>query len=191
VLHSKSLASSERSGASQGYAEIVSMHGVRYFEENIPMIILKCKDEEASVRESFRSVLLFLATSFDQFVKYLPTLLPIMIEGLSDDVEEVRKISLRNVKICIKQFGRQAPGQLVDPIKKMMFDKDFRVRSSSSILMYQLVKELENDIIKSQPKYLTNETKNEILSAMFILKYDTIEKVAIQASQIWKNIIDN
>ena len=61
---------------------------------------------------------------------------------------------------------------------KMMFDRDFRVRSSSSVLMYQLVKELENDIIKSQPKYITNETKNEILSSMFILKYDSIEKVA-------------
>ncbi len=71
-----------------------------------------------------------------------------MIEGLSDETEEVRKISLRNVKICIKQFGKQAPNQLVIPIMRMMFDKDFRVRLSSSILMYQLVKELENDIIK-------------------------------------------
>jgi len=38
---------------------------------------------------------------------------------------------------------------------------------------------------------VTNEVKNEILSSMFILKYDIIERVAIQASQIWKNIIDN
>jgi hypothetical protein len=48
--------------------------------------------------------------------------------------------------------------------------------------MYQLVKELENDIIKLQPKYVTNEVKNEILSSMFILKYDIIERVATQAS---------
>jgi hypothetical protein len=114
-----------------------------------------------------------------------------MIEGLSDETEEVRKISLRNVKICIKQFGKQAPNQLVIPIMRMMFDRDFRVRLSSSILMYQLVKELENDIIKLQPKYISNETKNDILSSMFILRYDTIEKVSIQASQIWKNIVDN
>ena len=45
------------------------------------------------------------------------------------------------------------------PIMRMMFDTDFKVRQSSSILMYQLVKELENDIIKSQPKYITVETK--------------------------------
>ena len=73
----------------------------------------------------------------------------------------------------------------------MMFHRDFRVRQSSSVLMYQLVKELENDIIKSVPKYVSIETKNEILSSMFILKYDIIERVATQASQIWKNIIEN
>ena len=50
--------------------------------------------------------MVFLATCYDHFVKYLPKLLPLMIQGLSDDVEEVRKISLRNVKICIKLFGR-------------------------------------------------------------------------------------
>jgi len=65
------------------------------------------------------------------------------------------------------------------------------VRQSSSVLMYQLVKELENDVIKSQPKYVSIETKNEILASMFILKYDIIDRVATQAAQIWKNIIDN
>ncbi len=44
--------------------------------------------------------------------------------------------------------------------------------------MYQLVKELENDVIKSQPKYVSIETKNEILASMFILKYDIVESVA-------------
>lgn len=153
--------------------------------------MVKAKDKDDGIRESYRGVMVFLPTSYENFVKYLPMLLPIMIEGLSDDIEEVRKLSLRNVKICIKQFGKQAPNQLVIPIMKMMFDADFRVRQSSSILMYQLTKELENDIIKLQPKYITIETKNEILSSMFILKYDTIERVAIQASQIWKNIVDN
>ena len=47
--------------------------------------------------------------------------------------------------------------------------------------MYQLVKELENDIIKAQPKYLSIETKHQILSSMFILRYDEIEAVKTQA----------
>ena len=161
---------------------MVSVHGVGHFEETIRMITIKSNDADPGVRESFRSVMIYLATSFDQFVHYLPQLLPIMIQGLSDDFEDVRKISMKNVKICIKQYGKQAPNQLVVPILQMMFHRDFRVRSSSSILMYQLVKELENDIIKSQPKYISVETKQDILSAMFILRYDIIERVSLQAS---------
>ena len=72
-----------------------------------------------------------------------------MIQGLADEKDEVRKVSMRNVKICIKQFGRVAPNQLVKPVMKMMFSPDYRVRTSSSILMYSLVKELENDVIKA------------------------------------------
>lgn len=61
---------------------------------------------------------------------------------------------------------------------------------SSSILMYQLVKEMENDIIKIQPKYINIQMKYQILSGMFILKFDPIDKVQIQASQIWKSLVD-
>jgi len=57
-------------------------------------------------------------------------------------------------------------------------------------LMYQLVKEMENDIIKSQPKYVNMQMKYQILSAMFILRFDPIEKVATQAAQIWKSLVD-
>jgi len=44
----------------------------------------------------------FLPGCFDRYVDYLPMLVPVMIEGLADDVDEVRKVSMRNVKICIK-----------------------------------------------------------------------------------------
>jgi len=36
---------------------------------------------------------------------------------------------------------------------------------------------MENDIIKSQPKYINMQMKHSILSAMFILKFDPIDKV--------------
>lgn len=90
--------------------------------------MIKAQEKEDDVREAYRSVLLFLASSYDNFVAYLPRLVPIMIQGLADDREEVRKVSMRNVKVCIKQFGKAAPNQLVIPILRMMFSKDSRVR---------------------------------------------------------------
>jgi hypothetical protein len=67
--------------------------------------------------------------------------------------------------------------ELVKPVNRMMFSTDWKVRESSSILMYQLVKELENDILKSTPTFVDQETKQRILCSMFILKYDPIDKV--------------
>ena len=63
-------------------------------------------------------------------------LVPVMIEGLADEVDEVRKVSMRNVKICIKQFGKTSPMELVTPVMKMMFSADWKVRESSSVLMF-------------------------------------------------------
>ena len=65
VLHQKNLHASERQGAAQGYAEIVSGHGVRFFEEQIEIVMAKSQDSAAYIRESFRWVTVFLATSFD------------------------------------------------------------------------------------------------------------------------------
>jgi len=140
-------------------------------------VILNTKNPKGEVRESYRTVLVFLPNSYDKFVEKLPNLIPLLIEGLSDDKDECKKVIMRSLKICIKKFGRAAPDQLVQPVLRMMFADDSNVRMSSSILMYQLVKELENDIIKAQPKYVSIETKHKILATMFIMKYDPDEKV--------------
>lgn len=189
-LHRKDLAASERAGAAQGLSEVVSSHGDNFFSNQCKEIISKARSQDLPLREAYRTVMAYLPTSFNNFVNYLKVLLPIMIEGLGDDSEEVRKVSLRNVKICINQYGKKAAEMLCTPILNMMFHEDSRVRMSSSILMYQLVKEMENDIIKSQPKYIDMQMKYQILSAMFILKFDPIEKVQTQAAQIWQSFVD-
>jgi hypothetical protein len=132
----------------------------------------------------------FLPTSYPEFVKYLQITLPIIIDGLGDESEEVRRVSLRNVKICIQQYGKNASEMLCEPILAKMFDADSQVRKDSSMLMYQLIKEMENDVIKQTPKFISIPLKYKILSALFILKYDTVEKVMSQASVIWKSLVD-
>ena len=176
-MDQQTISSSEKSGAAQCFAEMISSHGKDYFEVYIQEVIKKAQAEETYLREAYRGVLVFLPGCYDRYVDYLPMLVPIMIQGLADDGDEVRKISMRNVKICIKKFGRSNPFQLINPVLRMMFSPDYRVRESSSILMYQLIKELENDIIKATPAFMDQETKFKILSTMFILRYDPIEKV--------------
>ena len=150
----QNTSSAEKSGAAQGFAEMISCHGKEYFELHIKEVIKLAQDERSYIRESYRGVLVFLPSSFEHYIDYLSMLVPIMIEGLADEVDEVRKVSMRNVKICIKQFGKTSPNNLVVPVMRMMFSTDFKVRESSSILMFQLVKELENDVIKAEPTYI-------------------------------------
>jgi hypothetical protein len=115
---------------------MISSHGIEYFEKHISRVIAKAQDKSTHLREAYRGVLVFLPGCFDKYVDYLPMLVPVMIEGLADEVDEVRKVSMRNVKICIKQFAKTSPYQLVHPVMRMMFSTDFRVRESSSILMF-------------------------------------------------------
>ena len=56
--------------------------------------------------------------------------------------------------------------------------------------MYQLIKQLDNDVIKQQPKFISMSLKYRILSGIFLLKYDTIEKVMTSAGMIWKSLVD-
>ena len=64
--------------------------------------MIKAKDHKGEIREAYRSVLIFLPSSFDQFVNRLPNLIPTLIGGLADDRDECRKVSMRAIKICIK-----------------------------------------------------------------------------------------
>ena len=72
-------------------------------------MIQNTSSSHAHIREAYYGVLVFLPGCFDRYLDYLPMLVQIMIQGLADDVDEVRKISMRNVKICIKQFARHSP----------------------------------------------------------------------------------
>jgi HEAT repeat protein len=101
-LHRKDLAPSERSGAAQGLSEVVSSHGDNFFSNQCKEIITLARSKEILLRESYRNVMAYLPTSFPGFADYLLVMLPIMIEGLADESEEVRKVSMRNVKICIQ-----------------------------------------------------------------------------------------
>lgn len=87
-------------------AEIISVHGKAFFEQNIKAIMERARDKNKEIRESYRGVLIFLPTSYNDFANYLPLLVPLMIEGLADEADEVRKVSMRNVKICIKKFAK-------------------------------------------------------------------------------------
>lgn len=96
-------------GAAQGFAELISVQGDDYFDMNVQEVVIKANDKVPEIRESYRTVLIFLPNSYLKFVDKLQSIMPLLIEGLADDLDEVRKVSMRTIKICIKKFGKEAP----------------------------------------------------------------------------------
>jgi len=90
----------ERSGAAQGLAEVISFHGKKFFESRLHGLIDLCNQPEVHLWESYRSLFVYLPASYEDFEKHLPLVLPIFYEGLYDDNDEIRKLSMRVLKIC-------------------------------------------------------------------------------------------
>ena len=61
---------------------------------------------------------------------------------------------------------------------------------SLSILGTHLIV-LEQDLVKEAPIYLTLEMQNIIYSIIYILKYDSVERVSLEAARIWQLYVDN
>lgn len=59
-MEKPNTSSAEKSGAAQGFAEMISCHGKPYFEKHIAEVIKFAQDERTHIRESYRGVLVFL-----------------------------------------------------------------------------------------------------------------------------------
>ena len=72
-------------------------------------IMNHCRNADPGVRESYLHIFVFLPTCFDGFEKYFPVLMDIFMQGFADEMEQVRKLCLRIMKICISYFARTSP----------------------------------------------------------------------------------
>ena len=182
----------ERSGAAQAYAEIIGTQGKLYFEQELQEIIDYTSHEESYIREGYIGLFVFLPTSFtEHFEKYFNLCLPLVLDGLSDITEEVRSSAKRVVQICIKIYGKTKTHSLLEPLLKKVYANNWRLRESALFLISELLLLLEQDLLKREPVYVSIEEKDDILTALFIMKTDENEGIRDLASKSWKAIVDN
>ncbi len=182
----------ERSGAAQGYAEIIAQQGTDYLEGIIEQLIEHTRDKSPIVREGYLGVFLFLPIAFgDAFEKYFTLILPVVLEALTDEDESVRGTANRVVQICIRQYGKRRTDVLLEPLLQRMLDTKWKIRESALTLMADFLVVIENDMEREKPQYITPEDRDNIFATVFILRYDNVESIRVMASQVWKGIIDN
>ena len=126
----------QRSGAAQAYAEIMIAYGEGYIDKMLPQIITMIRENDRHAKEGYLGIFVFLPGCLgDKFEKYFDFLLPLILEGLSDDYENVRNVSNRIFEICIKLFAKRNTAQLIEPLIIGMFDTNWRIRCNSIALI--------------------------------------------------------
>lgn len=208
-LRSEDISSAERSGAAQGLTEVLMACGNATVESVIMDDILPLKNHpSASTREGVLWILTFLPPALGQgFTPMLDACLPALIGGLSDENEEVRDIGMRAGRVIIRSHGRVHFNKILPILEKGMADLDHRIRLSSLTLSGDLLSmiggttvlrtdgDTQDDIRKAEKAQaqltltLGIETRNRILSEIYLARSDSAVAVRQTAVQVWKTIV--
>ena len=90
----------ERAGAALGMAEVLGNSSVERFENVIDEVLLQCSARLPYVREGYFGLLSNLPAAMGEALEtYIPKLLPVMLQGLSDAERDARKRQLRRLRV--------------------------------------------------------------------------------------------
>ena len=182
----------KRSGAAQGYAEILVSFEESYIDKYLMRLINKIQEGDHIIKEGYLSVFVFMPGCLgDKFEKYFELIFPLIIECFSDEHENVRNVSNKIFEICIKIFARKNTTQLVEPLLDRLFSENWRIRNSSIALIKTLLINLGAEFNKENGDYFKKELRDKLLTYTFILKSDTSGNTETLANMIWRDYVDN
>ena len=182
----------ELTGASQAYAEILVSFGKEYLDKKLPEIVNKIKTGNLIVKEGYLSVFVFLTGCLgEDFQSYFNIVFPLIIEGFSNEKENIRNVSTKIFEICIIFFARKHTKTLVEPLLNRFYDINWRIRNSSIALIKTLINNTGDEFKKESSEYFSEELRNKILSHSFILKGDFSGNTETIANMIWRDYVDN
>jgi len=182
----------QKSGSAQAYAEILVSMGEKFIDKYILHIISKIQEGNSIEKEGYLSIFVFLPGCLgEKFEKYFELIFPLIIDGFSDEHENVRNVSNKIFEICIRLFAKRNTKQLIDPLLIRLFDRNWRIRNSSIALIKTLIINLNKEFFKENSTFFTKEQRDEILINTFILKADLSGNTSTIANMIWRDYVDN
>eukprot|EP00958_Prasinococcus_capsulatus_P016011 scaffold1761_cov357-Prasinococcus_capsulatus_cf.AAC.17 len=201
----------ERIGAAQGLSEVLAALGEGQIDEVMPDIMYGCRSSRATTREGYLGVFQFLPTAAgSQFESYLGQSLPIIIDGLADDTENVRDAALKAGRVYVDTYATTHMSFLLPEIEKGIYNDNDRIRACSVELLGNLIFRIAgtsgkvqfdqgsddeggstdaND--KAMIEVLGYDRRNQILSSIYIARSDSTPKVRQAAVHVWKTMVSN
>jgi hypothetical protein len=130
----------ERSGAAQGLAEVLAVLGSTHLDALLPHLTDGCSSARASVREGYLTLARFLpATLGAAFEPHLPSVLPCVLGGLSDEAEGVREAAMGAGRVVVERYARTALPLLLPAVEAGISAESWRIRQSSVELLGELL----------------------------------------------------
>eukprot|EP01132_Coremiostelium_polycephalum_P008022 gene8022-9867_t len=195
----------ERSGAAQGLSEVLASLDISRFSSLLGDLMTMANSPRAHVREGIMSIFIFTPISLGQnFLPYLPKILPQVLKGLADDSDPVREVCMRCGQSIIGQFAITGIEVIVPALEGVLFHENWRIRLSGvqlfGDLLFKLVGSTPDDEEKDPNinnereniyKILGKERFDRILSSLYMMRFDNNSPVRQKVLLIWKYIVSN
>lgn len=203
--------SPERSGGAQALSEVLVVMGADRAKSVVGDLLPLAAHPKGAVREGVLWVLCFLPGAMSKdFAPIIPQALPVVLSGLSDEVEAVREVALRAGQVLVSTHGKTHADQLLPALEDGLFDDNWRIRQSSVQLLGDLLyligdtKEvaLDEGVSEDDARGSTRageaieealglDRRNSILASLYLIRSDTSAVVRQSALQVWKTVVPN
>eukprot|EP00817_Percolomonadidae_sp_ATCC50343_P008160 CAMPEP_0117432536 /NCGR_PEP_ID=MMETSP0758-20121206/12001_1 /TAXON_ID=63605 /ORGANISM="Percolomonas cosmopolitus, Strain AE-1 (ATCC 50343)" /LENGTH=1593 /DNA_ID=CAMNT_0005222505 /DNA_START=1023 /DNA_END=5801 /DNA_ORIENTATION=- len=209
ILQNEKNTAVNREGAARVLSEMVAAQGIDVLNKVIPEILEFVHHDVAKIREGYLRIFAYLPSMMVRdFKTVLADSIPIVLEGLSDEDEDVRNICFEASSILIDLYADSAINLVLPGLKEGILHYEWRTRQSSIILLGKffqkltftnaapkLLRKLDNSEAKLIVDLPTIETviplddMNIILSSIYFLLHDEQSPVKAEATTIWRHLV--
>ena len=207
----KESTSVERSGSAQGLCEVLVALGTNRVTETLTGQLFPLHAHpQYYVREGICWTIAFLSPALGKgFAPYIEETMPIIIAGLADETEAVREVAMHAGQVVVHGHALTETDLLLPQLEGSLFDQDWRIRQSAVTLLGDLLYRIggtravglaENDDDEGAgsaaadvaiTKLLGLPKRNDILSALYMIRSDLSSTVRQAALQVWKSVVSN
>lgn len=202
----------DRSGAAQAIAEVVGALGVSKLDSFMEQIIMTIDDPqlEPHVKDGYLMLFIYFPIVMrEDFSPYIGLIIGPVLNGLAEDVEYVRETALLAGQRIVNMYAESAVKLLLPELEKGLLDENWRIRFSSVKLIGDLLYKVsgitgkaytdiagEDEISDGKSEMAIKEalgidTRNRVLSGIYMCRSDMSHDVKHAALHIWKMVISN
>lgn len=202
----------DRSGAAQAISEVVGALGISKLDSFMEQIITTIDDPrlQPHVKDGYLMLFIYFPIVMkDDFSPYIGLITGPVLNGLAEDVEYVRETAFLAGQRLVNMYADSAVKLLLPELEKGLLEENWRVRYSSVKLIGDLLYKIsgitgraysdtagEDEISDGRPEEaiistLGMDTRNRVLSGIYICRSDISQEVKHAALHIWKMIVSN